>query len=354
MPELRELVEMVRDQTRPVPDAWEEQQRRQRRMARNRRMGAISVSAVIAVVAAMVFVLSGSDVVDRGHETGEVAGQPRAIPSEPGIYLFDLETQQAIRIPDAVPHYWPFIAASPDRTMIAYPGTDPGGYSVVIYVANVDGTNSRALEETATSGQEPVSLAFSPDGSQIVYQAKGLGNVVGDLFLVDIATGETTRLTHLEPVISGFWDMAPTFSPNGETILFTRASGSKINHDRWWGLWSIPATGGRPSLVIRDAALARFSPDGRTIAYFESTTDSPLDGDLWLADADGSDARRLARGHILAPRWSPDGTKIAYADRGREGTYVVDLTTGDTTRVLEHAYWLEWLDGRTWIIAGRA
>jgi Tol biopolymer transport system component len=346
MPELREVFETVRNQTEPVLGAWKELERRQRRVVRNRRIGAISLSAALALVAAW-FALLGSDATDQGKETNKVIGQPATLPSEPGVYLFDLETQQATRVAGIDP-VSSGIAVSPDGTMIAYGGFDPGGQHV-IYVANIDGTNIRALEKTAATAPDTVVMGFSPDGSQIVYQSRVDGYTVGDLFLVDVATGETTQLTNLEPVSSSFWwDMAPSFSPDGQMVLFTRANSNKIN--RSWDLWSVPATGGRPRLVLRDAVLGRFSPDGRTIAYFKPTPADPL-GDMWLADADGTDPRRLARGDLWAPRWSPDGTKIAYADRGRGGTYVVDVTTGGTSRVLDGAYWPEWIDEQTWIVA---
>jgi dipeptidyl aminopeptidase/acylaminoacyl peptidase len=341
MPELREVFEMVRNQTEPVPGAWEEQQRRQRRVVRNRKIGAISLSAALAVVAAW-FVLSGSAATHQGKETNKVTGQPAMLPSERAIYLFDLETKQATRVTGIVPGMYPGLAVSPDGSMVAYAA------GVEIHVANIDGTKSRTLEKTPSPGGA-YAPQWSPDGSQIVYQAKGTANWVGDLFVVDVATGETTRLTHLEPVASALWDMAPTFSPDGQTVLFTRPSSNYVNQS--WDLWSVPATGGRPRLVLRDAALGRLSPDGGTIAYFKPSPEDPLDGDIWLADADGTDARRLARGDLLAPRWSPDGTKIAYVDRGRGGTYVVDVTTGGTSRVLDGAYWPEWIDEQTWIVA---
>ena len=340
MPELREVFEMVRNQTEPIRGAWKEQERRQRRVTRNRKIGAISLSAALVVVAAL-FVLNESVLTDRGTETNKVAGQSASLPSERAVYLFDLETKHATRVTGIVPEY-PGLAVSPDGSMVAYAA---GGE---IHVANIDGTNSRTLEKTP-SPSRAYAPQWSPDGSQIVYQEKGTANWVGDLFLVDVATGKTTRLTHLEPVASGLWDMAPAFSPDGQMVLFTRPSSNYVNQS--WALWSVPATGGRPKLVLRDAALGRLSPDGGTIAYFKPSPEDPLDGDIWLADADGTDARRLARGELLAPRWSPDGTKIAYVDRGRGGTYVVDVTTGGTSRVLDGAYWPEWIDEQTWIVA---
>jgi Tol biopolymer transport system component len=343
MPELREVFEMTTKQMgEPDVDSWREQKKRQRKASRNKKIGAISLSAALAVAVALL-VVNTWVLTDQGRETN-VAGQPATLPSEPGAYLFDLETQQATRVSGIS---WD--AVSPDGTMVAYEGTDPEGRNV-IYVANVDGTNVRALEKTAATGPEPVGPQFSPDGSQIAFQAKDYGNLVGDIFLVDVATGQTTRLTHLKPVSSGLWDMGPTFSPDGQTVFFTRPTG-----DQSWGLWSVAASGGRPTLVLRDAIGGRLSPDGRTILYFRSkpSSDDPFLGDMWLANADGTDARRLAvRGDVFSARWSPDGTKISYFALGR-GTYVVDVTTGEITKVLEDAFpdsWPEWVDDHTWIV----
>jgi Tol biopolymer transport system component len=350
MHELKEVFEMVRNQTRPIQGAWEEQERRQRRVTRNRKIGAISLSAALAVVAAW-FVLSGLDVTDRSKETN-VAGLPAALPSEPGVYLFDLNTGEATPVAGIVPprHESPGIAVSPDGSLVAYRGTDPEGNGV-LYVANVDGTNIRPLEKTAATAPDTIGPQFSPDGSHIAYQGKGYGQWTGDIFLVDVATGETTRLTHLKPVAASLWYMGPTFSPDAQTVFFTRPDNDYIH--RSWSLWSVPASGGKPRLVLRDAIGGRLSPDGRTIVYFKSkpSPGNPFFGDMWLAEVDGPDARRLASGDVFSARWSPDGTKIAYTDQGRGGAYVVDVTTGEISRVLKDTdKFPEWVDDHTWII----
>ena len=42
-------------------------------------------------------------------------------------------------------------------------------------------------------------------------------------------------------------------------------------------------------------------------------------GDLWIADADGSDAQRILKGNFTLPAWSDDGRMIAVAERKNNG-----------------------------------
>jgi hypothetical protein len=42
-------------------------------------------------------------------------------------------------------------------------------------------------------------------------------------------------------------------------------------------------------------------------------------GDLWVARADGRDARRVMRGDFLLPAWSEDGRMVAIAERKEGG-----------------------------------
>ncbi len=73
-------------------------------------------------------------------------------------------------------------------------------------------------------------------------------------------------------------------------------------------LWRMPASGGSAlrigSLVASSAA---WSPDGQQIVYSHG-------GELFVALADGTDARRLAEvpGRIMKPAWSPDGRRIRF------------------------------------------
>jgi dipeptidyl aminopeptidase/acylaminoacyl peptidase len=68
----------------------------------------------------------------------------------------------------------------------------------------------------------------------------------------------------------------------------------------------------------------QISPDGRSIAYvrmsFDIKTDRPR-GAIWLVGADGKHARPLSSAvHSTAPRWSPDGTRLAYFGKVADGS----------------------------------
>lgn len=86
----------------------------------------------------------------------------------------------------------------------------------------------------------------------------------------------------------------------------------------------------------------RWSPDGTRIAYVLSRADlekSAYDTDVWVIDADGRNDRQLtrARGADLRPRWSPDGTRIAFlSDRdGKNAVHVIDVAGGESRKLID-------------------
>ena len=71
---------------------------------------------------------------------------------------------------------------------------------------------------------------------------------------------------------------------------------------------------------------AHLSPDGKQVAYAETTIDQKANRrrtSVWAVDTDGKSApRRLTAeaNNSNAPRWSPDGSKLAFiSSRGGNG-----------------------------------
>jgi acylaminoacyl-peptidase len=68
----------------------------------------------------------------------------------------------------------------------------------------------------------------------------------------------------------------------------------------------------------------QISPDGRNIAYVRMGFDIKTDrarGVVWLTGVDGKHARPLSSAaHSASPRWSPDGTRLAYLGAAADGS----------------------------------
>ena len=84
----------------------------------------------------------------------------------------------------------------------------------------------------------------------------------------------------------------------------------------------------------------QISPDGKQIVYVRRFADPMTDrrySNLWIINAEGTDHRPLTTGNRndSSPRWSPDGTRIAYlsdAD-GKPQIYVRWMDSGQVARI---------------------
>lgn len=115
-----------------------------------------------------------------------------------------------------------------------------------------------------------------------------------------------------------------------------------------------PTPGGKEALCLMDGMRIRLltdgtfhvsfavpSPRGDRVA-FAADRDTPA-FNIYLIDTDGSDLRKLTNfgGGALWPRWSPDGTRIAFAagigvrhqHSGQFDIFVVDVATGILTNL---------------------
>src|SRR5438552_15581939 len=94
--------------------------------------------------------------------------------------------------------------------------------------------------------------------------------------------------------------------------------------------------------AFRWVASPQISPDGRQAAYVLVTVNAKHDGyetSLWLVNTDGaSPPRRVTAGpRDGAPRWSPDGSTLAFVrhDDGRQQLYLLPLSGGEAQQVTD-------------------
>lgn len=304
------------------------------------------------------------------------AGEPRVEPLvrlDPGYYFVDIRTGESVRMArriTSVPGAVNF-TVSPDGSSILFdaeaPST-PGGEIDLrgphqLYLANLDGTGLRQLTDDPRGA---VDGSWSPDGTRIVYVDGRATDCCPmpsvDLKVLDLGTGASTMLA---PGRAHRRFSGPFFDADGDGILVTRH-----DQDGEDDLWTIPARGGSPELVIEDRGGGEPSPDGTSILYRRIELVwvdhcGNETGGLWISDIDGSDPRPLDPKAVDEQRntgwgpggaWSPDGTRIAFSqhlqpmcDRNVYGAYVMDMETGERTLIAVGSS-LDWLDDRTILI----
>ena len=81
----------------------------------------------------------------------------------------------------------------------------------------------------------------------------------------------------------------------------------------------------------------RWSPDGTKIAFTRYMDKTDTSAELFLMNADGTDLQRLTHNNVsdIIPSWSPDGTQIAFtsARSGHWEVYIIDVATRGVTQI---------------------
>ncbi|HET9724531.1 MAG TPA: hypothetical protein VFR44_11930 [Actinomycetota bacterium] len=153
----------------------------------------------------------------------------------------------------------------------------------------------------------------SPDGRSFVW----VDRYEDDVYVTDIASGETRRLTR------NLGAGQPRFSPDGSSILFQAANGPDGR-----GIYTVRPDGADLTFLGAGGS-PTWTSEGR-IAFMLSVEDTPSTR-FYVMDADGSNTELVyeASGSVRFGRaeWSPDGTRVV-ADatvRGNTDIYVLDL-----------------------------
>ncbi len=103
----------------------------------------------------------------------------------------------------------------------------------------------------------------------------------------------------------------PQISPDGRTIVYVRRSADIMTDRMQSSLWLIDVASGRQSPFATQGASPRWSPDGTRIAYVASDGSGSQLFVRWLAT--GASARVTGfPGDPQALAWSPDCTRLAY------------------------------------------
>jgi hypothetical protein len=134
-------------------------------------------------------------------------------------------------------------------------------------------------------------------------------------------------------IASGQWAGGLSWSPDATRLAYVL-----VDSDATAQLWVWDAASGARLLLFGERlahlGAPAWSPDGERLAFAVYPTGSATGGDVWLAHADGSQTRPLARttGNESAPCWSPDGRFLAFRLDG--DVWIADLSSSDLEAAL--------------------
>lgn len=226
---------------------------------------------------------------------------------------------------------------SPDGRQFVFVVADDRAPLGSLWTAKADGSAAAAL--TDGEGACPDGVAhpnWSPDGSTIAFicypDPKGKQ---GSVAVFDLATKSVTRLVTVD------WpehlDGAPSWSPDGKSLAFSILHWDPTDRFVDGSLIAVTQVegGAERRLTAFDTNMSDpdWSPDGTQIATYSydmgNMHTTPNASNLYLIKPDGTGLRQLTHSstdgnrRIVAPRWSPDGTRIVCAigiSRGKNFT----------------------------------
>jgi len=198
---------------------------------------------------------------------------------------------------------------------------------IVLMATPAEGGEAESLygDESADEAIDLGTFAWRPDNRRVVFGARRGINV--HLFEVDLATRKVDQLT------SGTgWSGMVSVSAE-DRLVYSWGP----HHDTFLYVVDV-ASGEREQLTSHSMnnGDARFSPDGRTIAY---ASDRTGDEEIWLYHVDGRPETRFTQSPESGgnPEWSPDGRRLVFLS-SRQGDvpklFVANADGGGGARLL--------------------
>ena len=221
------------------------------------------------------------------------------------------------------------LAWGPDgKELVVVERSSPGDPFALFLLSTESGEKRRLTSPLAESIGD-AGPAFSPDGRSLAF-VRVIGGFASDIYLLDLAedltpNGEPKRLT-----FQNLPSWSPTWSPDGREIVY--ASGRFVESMSLWRI-SVSRSGEPERLPVagEGARLPAISRRANRLAYTKRSRDT----NIWRLPLRESGSGAAAATRLISstrddynPQYSPDGKRIAFSS-GRTGTYGIWLSDAD-------------------------
>lgn len=211
-------------------------------------------------------------------------------------------------------------SASNTGTLIYQTGETSGGWNLVWW-----GRDGKQISSIPQSGRY-LGPKLSPDGTKLAVEIFAGGQGIGDVWVLDLTRGTSTRLT-----FGPIGQADPIWSLDGKTIFYS--SGAAATY-----IVAKAADGSTPERIVLQEKDTRefpesFSPDGRYLVYLRKALQNETNYHIWVLPLFG-DGKPFpivqSTFEERFPEVSPDGKWMAYQsnESGRWETYITAFPGG--------------------------